>query len=109
MAKKDKCCVDPDDVRVITCEGPWLSQQTPIYTVPAGKLFVLTAWTVHAWSVGDISLYRGGALVAFMRTVGGGSGHQVYPDGIVFAAGQTIAGNMVNGGLHLLYGREIDA
>jgi hypothetical protein len=109
MGKKDNCCVDPDDSRVIAFEGPWPSAQMPMYTVPAGKLFVLTAWTVYAWSVGDISLYRNGSLVAFMRTVGGGSGHQVYPDGIVFTAGQTIDGNMVNGGMHLFYGREIDA
>jgi hypothetical protein len=104
MSKKEACCVDPADVRVIYYDGPWAPLPAPMYVVPAGKVFVVTAWTLFLWNVADVFLYRDGAPVAFTR-----GGHLVFPDGIVFTAGQTIGGNIGVGGFHMIYGHEIDA
>ena len=84
------------------------------YVVPAGKQFVLTAWTL-ANDVGQpvtARLRRSKARVAFNKIwePARGHNHLVFPTGIAFGPEEQIEiEGSVNLGQHYLYGYEVDA
>jgi hypothetical protein len=107
------CCVTHDEVRVVYYESNSYLNQV-VYTVPAGKVFVLTAWTIVNESGQRVSvrLRRAKARVAYNRIWDPlqGHNHLTFPTGIVFGPEQAIELEApVNSCQHFFYGYEHDA
>lgn len=112
MAKKDQCCIEPADLRVLTLDqaGPGVHV---VYTVPTGKVFVVTSWTMSVVNQAAVSsrMLRSGSRVALNRIFDPIKqfNHITFPTGIAFAAGQSIElDDFFNWSDHMLHGYEVD-
>ena len=111
---KDKCCIAPADLRVIYFEATNTPVRQVVYTVPAGKVFVVNMWSIGPFGdqvFGVIGrLWRNNALVARNRNGGSHPHNEIaFPTGIGFAAGDTLElETTFNAGVHFFYGYEVD-
>lgn len=108
----ENCCVTHDEVRVVYYESNSTLSQIA-YTVPAGKVFVLTAWTMVNESGQSVSvrLRRGKERVAYNRVWDPlqGHNHLTFPNGIVFGSEQQIELEApINYCHHYFFGYEHD-
>ena len=110
---KEYCCVEANDMRVIYVEST--SEQVQVaYTVPEGKVFVLTAWTLTN-EIGQrvsVRLRRAKERVAFNRIWDPARGHShvTFPSGIAFGPTMQIEIEAPpNASQHYFYGYEHDA
>ncbi|MCY1012056.1 hypothetical protein OV079_42225 [Nannocystis pusilla] len=109
----ENCCVTAGELRTIYFESGAEPIQT-VYEVPAGKVFVLTSWTlVNEGGLPVIGrLRRTQDRVAFNRVSEPGHlfSHLTYPQGIAFGPGeQLVVETPINGGQHYFHGYEHDA
>lgn len=109
---KDKCCIEPADLRVLTLEQAGQGVHV-VYTVPAGRVFVVTSWTMWAVNQAAVStrMLRSGSRVALNRIFDPMRqfNHITFPTGIAFAAGQDIVlDDFFNWADHTLHGYEVD-
>ncbi|WAS95705.1 hypothetical protein [Nannocystis punicea] len=113
----EHCCVTPAEMRSIYHITTSTLNQV-VYTVPADKVFVLTAWTlIYANSINPQSisvwLRRDTTRIAYNRLWQTGQLHHHLDldPGVPFAAGeQLVLEGLVNTfALHMFYGYERDA
>lgn len=112
MAKK--CCIKATDLRVISVDLT-TSGTHVVYTVPAGRVFVVTSWSIVIDNGGHTSaarLVRSGVRVAFNRMYDSvkSYNHLTFPTGIPFSAGESVEiDSYFNFAQHFLHGYEKDA
>jgi hypothetical protein len=109
----EKCCVPHGDVRVIYYESSSEVVQSA-YTVPQGKVFVLTAWTIVNESGQRVSvrLRRAKERVAYNRIWDPDLAHNhlTFPHGVVFGPEMEIELEApINSCQHFFFGYEQDA
>ncbi|WAS90082.1 hypothetical protein [Nannocystis punicea] len=109
---KDKCCIEPADLRVLTLDTASEGVHI-VYTVPAGRVFVVTSWTMSldGQATATARMLRSGSRVAVNRIFESlrQLHHLTFPTGIAFAAGQDIVvHNTFNWAQHTLHGYEVD-
>lgn len=108
----DNCYVLPGDMRVVYYEST--SQQYQVaYTVPQGKVFVLTAWTMvnEMGQRVSVRLRRSKQRVAVNRVSDPAIAHchMTFPTGIAFGSGAELELEAPsNACQHYFYGYEID-
>lgn len=108
----ENCCVAHDEMRVISFISTYANPQVA-YEVPAGKVFVLTAWTFVNELGHQVSarLRRGTELVAYNRMWDSVRrfSHITFPSGIAFGPGAKVMVEALIGmGEHLFFGYEHD-
>ncbi|MDC0721961.1 hypothetical protein [Nannocystis bainbridge] len=108
----ENCCVTAGELRNIYFESGATPIQT-VYEVPAGKIFVLTAWTLvnEGSQVVTGRLRRGPDRVAFNRVFEPGVffSHVTYPNGIAFGPLEAmVLETPFNSGRHYFFGYEHD-
>lgn len=108
----ENCCAAHGELRVIYYESTSGVVQS-VYTVPVGKVFVLTAWTIvnEAGQRIAVRLHRDQEPVGYNRISDPMQAfhHLTFPTGVAFAAGSQIqlkAPNNVS--QHFFYGYEHD-
>ncbi|MFY0536580.1 hypothetical protein [Nannocystis pusilla] len=107
MPKKDSCCVHASDLRDFTIDAGFSTPVFTVYTVPAGKIFVVCSWTNYTAQT-EAWLRRSGTRVTYTHVPQINSyDHKTYPCGIAFRAGDTL--EIEGGGRHSLHGYEVDA
>lgn len=109
----ENCCVTASELRVLYFESGAEPIQT-VYEVPAGKVFVLMAWTLVNEAGQPVTgrLRRSHERVAFNRVSEPGRifSHLTYPLGIAFGEQeQLVIETPIHGGQHYFYGYEHDA
>lgn len=112
----DQCCVTPAEMRSIYYMTNSTSNQV-VYTVPADKVFVLTAWTLLTYSASvvplSVWLRRNTTKIAYNRVWQNAqlNVHLDLDPGVPFAAGDqmVLEGFVSTHAQHMFYGYEQDA
>jgi hypothetical protein len=112
----EQCCVTPAEMRSIYYVTTSTSNQV-VYTVPADKVFVLTAWSLITYSASvvpfSVWLRRNTTKIAFNRVWQSGqlNAHLDLDPGVPFAAGEQLVleGLVTTYAQHMFYGYEQDA